>query len=295
MLPREAEFVNCISFDLEIGESPVWDDARGVLWFVDILKPAIYALDPVTHHVEAHPMPCAVGSIGLAWGGRLIAALKTGVHLFDPATGSLNFLVHPEPGMEMNRLNDGKVGPDGCFWIGSMHDALPRLPSAGLYRVTPDGVATRMLKDLYVSNGLAWSPDGQTLYHSDSRGPYVQAFDFDIQSGRISNPRRIITLDEGRGLPDGAAIDAEGYYWSAGVSAGVLNRISPKGDIVDIVNLPVPAPTMPCFGGTDLRTLFVTSLTRNRPEGHRAGTLISFRTEVPGLPTNRFGTVAAPS
>ena len=95
-----------IDLDLAIGESPVWDAARRLLWFVDILAPCIYALDPQTDHLTTYPMPCAVGSIGLANGGRLVVALRSGVHLFDPVSRTLEFLVHPEPGMDMNRLWD---------------------------------------------------------------------------------------------------------------------------------------------------------------------------------------------
>jgi sugar lactone lactonase YvrE len=282
-------FETYIDFELEIGESPVWDSVRAILWFVDILRPAIYSLDPITGDIMRYAMPCEVGSIGMANGGALIVALRSGIHFFDPATRRLDFLVHPEPEMTMNRLNDGKVGPDGCFWVGSMHDALPRAPSGALYRITPDGRSRKVLDGLYVSNGLAWSPDGRTMYHADSRGPFIRAFDFDAATGSTSNGRTITVLDEAKGLPDGAAVDQDGIYWSAGVSAGLLNKIAPDGTMLEPVELPLKAPTMPCFGGRDLRTLFVTSLSTTSPDGDDGGSLISFRTGVPGTPVGRFG------
>ncbi|MBN8943368.1 MAG: SMP-30/gluconolactonase/LRE family protein [Rhizobiales bacterium] len=274
---------------LEIGESPVWDAARGVLWFVDTLSPAVFCLMPSTRGVRAYPMPAAVGSLGLAHDGRLVVALRTGVHLFDPGSGTLAFLVHPEPDRGMNRLNDGKIGPDGCFWVGSMHDSLPRAPSGALYRVTPAGDCTRILDGIKVSNGLAWSPDGRTMYHADSRGPFVRVFDFDVASGGLANARLLLSLTEEQGLPDGAAVDRDGLYWSAGVTSGRINRIAPDGRLVDSIVLPVSAPTMPCFGGADMRTVYVTSLASGRTGRHEAGTLIAFRSQVPGVPVGCFG------
>ena len=252
---------------LTLGESPVWDDREGVLWFVDIAEQLVLSLEPESGRLREFRMPAQPGSLGLATGGRLVVALRSGVHLFDPRSGALDFLVHPEPSPASNRLNDGKVGPDGNFWVGSLDDRAERQPVAALYRVTPSGEVTCITRGLRCSNGLAWSPDGGTLYHADSRGPFVQAFDFDAARGSASNPRRLLTLTEAQGLPDGAAVDVEGFYWSAGVSAGVLNRISPEGVIVERIPLPVAAPTMPCFGGADRRTLFVTSLASTSPDG----------------------------
>jgi len=278
-----------IDLDLAIGESPVWDADRNLLWFVDILAPCIHALDPETNRLATYPMPCPVGSIGLASGNRLVVALRTGVHLFDPVSRTLEFLVHPEPDMDMNRLNDGKVGPDGCFWVGSMHDSLPRAPTAALYRVTPAGECMQVIGGLKVSNGLAWSPDGGTMYHADSRGAYVQAYDFDPRGGHLSGGRRFATFDESDGLPDGAATDVDGNYWVAGVTAGRITKFAPDGRIVHTFALPTPAPTMPCFGGRDLKTLFITSLRTDRPGIYRMGTLISVKTDVTGVPTHLFG------
>jgi sugar lactone lactonase YvrE len=220
---------------------------------------------------------------------RLVVALRTGVHLFDPGSGELEFLVHPEPNRPMNRLNDGKVGPDGCFWIGSMHDSVPRAPSGALYRVAPSGENHCVLDGIKVSNGLAWSPDGRTMYHADSRGSYVSAFDFDVATGSLSNGRALITLTEEQGLPDGAAVDDRGFYWSAGVTAGKLNKISPQGALVESIELPVAAPTMPCFGGFDKRTIFVTSLASGGSGRREQGTLISFESDAVGAPVGRFG------
>jgi len=275
-----------IDTPLAVGESIVWDQQGQCLWFVDILAPAIFRLDPGSRALERWEMPAAIGSLGLCADGRLVVALRTGVHLFDPQSGALEFLVHPEPDRPGNRLNDGKVGPDGCFWVGSMDDRQDKEPVAALYRVTPGGVSTKVADGLTVSNGLAWSADGRTMFHSDSRQRFIAAYDFDPRTGAMSHRRVLRTMTDTEGRPDGAACDAEGYYWSAGVSAGCLNRIAPDGAIDRRLALPAPAPTMPCFGGADLRTMFVTSLQR---EGQDAGSVFALDVGVAGAPIARFG------
>jgi sugar lactone lactonase YvrE len=278
-----------IDVPLGCGEGPLWDARSNSLYFVDILAPALFRFDPASGGLERWEMPSNIGSFGLCPDGRAVVALRDGVHLFDFASKKLDLLVNPEPGLDGNRLNDGKIGPDGNFWIGSMDDRPEKEPRASLYRVSPDGQCARVLTGLTVSNGLAWTPDGRTMFHSDSRQRFVQAFDFDPAAGTIANGRRIRMLEEEEGRPDGAACDAEGFYWSSGVSAGCLNRIAPDGTIVRKVKLPVASPTMPCFGGPDLKTLYVTSLTTDRLGERQAGTLIRFPVDVPGAPIARFG------
>jgi sugar lactone lactonase YvrE len=278
-----------IDTPLGTGEGPLWSAAEQALYFVDIEAPALFRFDPATRGLKRWDMPSPIGSFGLCPDGRAVVALKTGVHLFDFATGAFTFLVAPEPDRPGNRLNDGKVGPDGRFWVGSMDDRPEKEPVAALYRIDPDGACTRMFDGLTVSNGLAWSPDGRTMFHSDSRQRFIQAFDFDPVAGALSNRRRLRVMEEDDGRPDGAACDAEGYYWSSGVSAGCLNRIAPDGTLDRKVKLPVFGPTMPCFGGPDLKTLYVTSLRKERDGVRQAGTLIRFEVDVPGAPVARFG------
>jgi sugar lactone lactonase YvrE len=131
------------------------------------------------------------------------------------------------------------------------------------------------------------------MYHADTREKCVKAFDFDPASGALRNGRDLIALTEEQGLPDGAAIDDAGCYWSAGVTAGRLNRISSEGALIESLDLPVSAPTMPCFGGEDGRTVFVTSLASDRDGKTQGGTLLAFRSEVSGAPLPRFGAIAS--
>ncbi len=275
--------------DLRLGEGAFWHAAQQALYFVDILKPALFCLHPTTDTLQSWAMPEAIGSFGLCKDGRAIVALRTGISFFDFTTSTFTPVAQPEPDRPTNRLNDGKVGPDGRFWVGSMDDRPKREPVGALYRIDHDGTCTRMLDGITISNGLAWSPDGRTLYHSDTTAPYLQAFDYDAATGDISNQRVIRRFENAEGRPDGAAMDSEGCYWSAGVSAGCVNRIAPDGTILTRYEMPMAAPTMPCFGGADYKTLFVTSLQNDRLGQDQPGTVVSFRVDVPGTEGAFFG------
>lgn len=277
-----------IDFPLGLGEGPAWDLRTQTLYFVDVIAPALFQLDPATHEIRRWDMPAPIGSFGLCADNRAVVALKTGVHVFDFRTGKFELLADPEPGKPENRFNDGKVGPDGAFWVGTMHDveAADRKPFAALYRVEASGRFDKIAGDIVLSNGLAWSADGRKMFHADSPPGIVNTYDFDPSTGAATNPKLFCALDAEAGRPDGGAVDVEGYYWSAGVSAGCLNRIAPDGTIERKLMLPVMAPTMPCFGGPDMKTLYVTSLTRN---AENRGTLLSLRVDVAGVPVGYFG------
>ena len=282
-------FKQLIDVPLGVGEGPTWHAGELALYFVDIIAPALFRLDPANGALRRWDMPGKIGSFGLCKDGRIIVALKGGIQFFHPDTGRFEPVAHPEAHLPANRYNDGKVSPDGRFFVGSMDDRPEKQPVGGLYRIDPDGSCTQVLDGLLVSNGLAWSGDGRTLFHSDSRAGYVQAFDYDPATGDISRQRRLRTLVEAEGRPDGAACDARGVYWSAGVSAGCLNLIGPDGALVRRIDLPILAPTMPCFGGPDLRTLYVTSLTTERGGVKMAGNLHAMQVEEAGAAVAMFG------
>ncbi len=277
----------------EIGESPVWSQEEQALYWVDIMAPALYRLDPATGTTRSWKMPASIGSFGLREQGGAVVALRTGFHLFDFAAERLSFVTNPEPDKPANRLNDGKVSPDGRFFAGSMDDQRMSRLLGSLYRLDPDGSCHRMVGDLIVSNGLAWSADAKTMFHSDSRGKVIHAYDYDASNGAMSAKRVVARPDEETGRPDGGATDMEGYYWSAGISAGVLNRWSPDGRLDRRIEMPCAAPTMPCFGGANMKTIFVTSLRGHvAPEKLAAkplsGGIFAFEVDVPGVPVAKF-------
>ena len=250
----------CIA-DLRAGllESPVWDDQRGVIFACDIAGHEIIEIGLGEGARRRWTFDQPVTALGLGESGALVVALARKVILFDPDTGNSRDLWTGYDEPQTSRLNDGKVGPDGAFFVGSMDDRPEREPIASLYRIDGSGKAMIVTNGFTISNGLAWSPDSTRMYHSDSRGPWVDRYDFDAATGSVSGRTRFVDLNETTGRPDGGACDANGDYWSAGVSAGVLNRFSPDGTLREVYPVPVPAPTMPCFCGPDLAQLAFTS------------------------------------
>jgi len=169
----------------QVGESPVWDAHQGRLFWVDVLAQMVFALDTGSGQLRRWTFDGPVGSLGLTRTGRLVISIGLGVHLFDPGTEALSLLVSLDDEPRTNRLNDGKVGPDGAFWVGTMDDRAVKEPVASLYRVTADGNAERKITGLVVSNGLAWSADGRMMFHSDSRACWIDRWAFDPETGHI--------------------------------------------------------------------------------------------------------------
>ena len=245
------------------GESPLWSAREAALYWVDIPRGLVERWHPETGDRRTWQLPTAVGSIGLRERGGLVVALKNGFHLFDLATEALSFLCHPEPELTSNRLNDGKVSPEGRFWAGTMDERPEKEPIGSLYRLDADHRCARMADGVKVSNGLAWSPDGRTMYHSDSRGGAIFRHAYDAETGAIGEREIFVQMQPEWGRPDGGATDDEGCYWSCGVGAGRINRFSPAGEFIQYVELPIMHPTMPCFGGPNGRRLYLTSHREN--------------------------------
>jgi sugar lactone lactonase YvrE len=276
-----------------LGESPVWAAEERALYWCDIYAPALHRFDVASGALRTWPMPETIGSFGLRERGGAVVALRRGFHLFDFDNGRFDHLVDPAPDNPAIRFNDGKVSPDGRFWAGTMDEEKFSRRLGTLYRLDPDGSCHPMASDLIVSNGLAWTADGRTMFHSDSRAPAIYAYDYDPATGAIANKRVVARPPEAIGRPDGGATDVEGFYWSAGISAGVLNRWAPDGRLDRQIPLPCAAPTMPCFGGPEMKTIFLTSLRHNVPAEKLAaqplsGGLFALEVDVPGVPVAKF-------
>jgi sugar lactone lactonase YvrE len=286
--------VNALTADLVLdsrcgtGESPVWDDVAGLLYFADIPAGKLHYFDPATAAHRAWTFPQPLGSLGLCRSGRILICQKQTLAFFDLKTEMLTPLgaIDEPPG---NRLNDGKVGPDGCFWVGTINESGDGVASGKLYRVTPEGEVQIKIEGLKNSNGLAWTADGRRMFHSDTRGPWIDTWDFDAATGEIDNRRRFADLTEAEGRPDGGAADREGGYWSAGAGAGCLNRFDVEGRLIQKVPMPVPNPTMPCFAPSGL---FVTTALPKDPADQArypaAGGLFLLPSPVRGVPVGRF-------
>ena len=270
-----------------LGEGPLWSPAEKAVWFVDINKRLIHRYDAVTGERRSWPAPASPGFLARLSDGGWLAGLKTGLHRFDPETGAFALICEVEPERPSNRLNDGAVDALGRLWFGSMDDGETE-PTGCLYRWSPQTGATVHDAGYVITNGPAFSPDLKTLYHTDTRGRAIYAFDLDAE-GRLG-PRRVFArMGDGAGYPDGPVVDSEGCVWSALYGGWGLNRYAPDGALLEHLPMPCANVTKAAFGGDDYRTLYVTTARqRLSPEQLQdqplAGGLFSVRVPVPGLP-----------
>ncbi|NVK33077.1 MAG: SMP-30/gluconolactonase/LRE family protein [Rhodobacteraceae bacterium] len=275
----------------QLAECPTWDDRTNRLLWTDIQGCSIQSMDWDTKEITTFKFENEVGSFGLTDDDRLIVSVWDKVLLFDPQTGKSEPLAEIEEDLPPTRLNDGKIGPDGAYWVGTMDTSSPREPIANLYRVCSTGEVDKIRDGLTVSNGLAWSADGSVMYHSDSSPGWIEAYEFDPATGSLGSKMLFAQQTNETGRPDGATVDAEGNYWSAGVSAGLLNCFAPDGSLKHAIEVPAPKPTMPCFCGPDLDTLIMTTLKPSPEDDGVSGALYLIEGHgTKGLPTERFKT-----
>jgi sugar lactone lactonase YvrE len=246
-----------------VGECPTWHTSEHCLYWIDVRGQQLLRLHPEAAELTRWDLPDVVGSLALWPSGQLWLAMRHGLFAMDLASGALEAICMVEPDRPGNRLNDGKVSPSGRWFIfASMDDRPIKKTSGRLYCCGADGVARPLHDDLVVGNGIAWSPDATRIYFSDSTRGLLMYAPWDEPRGEMGPAGLLATFDEAQGRPDGAAVDAAGNYWSAGVSAGCLNVLDNQGALLRKWPLPCRAPTMPAFGGRHGETLFITSLVR---------------------------------
>jgi sugar lactone lactonase YvrE len=251
-----------------LGESPVWDDRAQALWWVDVRTPCIRRHDPRDAHTTTFPMPELVGSIGLRQRGGLVVALASAIALFDPGRVTLERIAAPEAGIAHRRFNDGRCDRQGRFWAGTMQD-VTRAPEGTLYRLDAAARCTPAFGGIRAPNSLAWSPDGRTMYFADSYLQAIFAYPFDPASGTVGERRVFATLD-GTRMPDGSAVDADGFLWNAEYDGWRITRYAPDGRVDRTLHLPVQRPTSCAFGGPNLDVLYVTTACQRLTEAERA-------------------------
>lgn len=267
-----------------LGEGVLWDAAAGRVWFVDIKGHRIHRCAADGSQRRSWDAPGQVSFIVPASGGAMVCSLDDGLYRFDEASGDFALLSSVEADLPGNRFNDGHVGADGALWFGSMDDAEDR-PSGALYRF--DGARVVRMDDGYIiTNGPAISPDGSTLYHTDTLDKRVYAFDL-APDGRLSNKRIFVELADG--YPDGMAVDAAGCLWVATFGGWRIDRFDAAGQKVGEVRFPCANVTKLAFGGDDLCTVYASTARKGLSSDELAaqplaGGLFTFRVETPGLP-----------
>jgi sugar lactone lactonase YvrE len=289
------------AIECAVGESPLWCARRGHWYWVDIAARQIWRFEPASGATRCWQTAEMVACIALDEAGNLVAGMESGIfelRLIDAeATVDARKLATPGESMAGMRFNDGRCDRQGRFWSGTMALDMTQAPAVGnLYRYSAaEGISTPVVSHLVTQNGLAWSPDGRTMYLSDSHASrrVVWSFDYDADSGVPSRQRVFVDMTQHPGRPDGAAIDVDGCYWTCANDAGQLHRFTPEGKLDRSVRLPFAKPSMCSFGGGDMKTLLVTSISAGAPAADLlAGAVVMLDAGVAGMPETRFGGAA---
>ncbi len=241
-----------------LGEGPVWSADENRLYWVDIKRSMLHALgaDGAIHNWR---LGSAAGCMALCDSGSLILSCVDGIAKFDPATGVRTVLYPMSYGPDGVRPNDGGVDPHGRFWFGTMWDGCVEEPVGRIFRFDGSGPPTEQLSGFHIPNTVAWSPDQKTMYLADSLKSTIWAYDYDIDSGNVGDKRRFVVIEEENIVPDGSAIDSDGYLWNAQWGGARIVRYAPNGDIDRIISLPTDHVTSCVFGGQDLDILYITT------------------------------------
>ena len=295
----------------ELGESPFWHPDEQMLYWVDIPARQIHRANVFMGTVQSWSMPTEPGCIAPArtqgQASGLVIALRDGIYRARKWGGGLQRLVLADHDAATTRFNDGKADPRGRFWAGTMYEPRDAAKAQLFSMDCRSGRAPALeLKadNAIIANGLAWSPDAATVYWADTPSHAVRAWDWNADTNVMSHERVFMqwpAKPEGwqpgmsgyGGRPDGAAVDVQGNYYVAMYEGARLLKLSPAGELLADVAVPAQCPTMPCFGGADLKTLYLTTARHKRPAAELqtwpdSGCVFSMRVEVAGLPVNFF-------
>jgi sugar lactone lactonase YvrE len=246
-----------------LGEGPIWHEKRGSIFWTDIEKRQLFELNIANDQIQIKEFDSRIGTIVIDQNDNLILAMQGKIVRYDLSTGIWEILCEIETEIPNNRPNDGKVGPDGRLWQGTM-DVTCANGAGSLYSIDEHFSIEKKLTSLTVANGLAWSHDYTSFYHIDSPTYQVKKYKFDIRNGDIFFENVAVTIPTELGQPDGMAIDEEGMLWVAIWGGFCVNRYNPDtGNLLETINLPAPQISSCAFGGPNLDLLFITSAQEN--------------------------------
>ncbi|MCT2529605.1 SMP-30/gluconolactonase/LRE family protein [SAR92 clade bacterium H921] len=275
-----------------LGESPHWNSEDGTIEWVDILEPSVHKFDIATKVDRKTMLSEIVGVTVPRKSGGNIAATQNGFRRIDIATGVITPLASVK-NIDGCRFNDGKCDARGRFWAGTLSiDALPK--KGALFRLDENHNVSRILDGLHIANGIGWNKEYTKMYLADSGERVIYAMDYDLENGTVSNKIVFIKFDSDDGTPDGLAIDEEGGLWVAIWDGWKVIRYDKNGVITRVINLPVPRPTSCTFGGTDMKTLYITSArirlsAEALAQAPFSGSLFAIDVDIKGVESNSFG------
>jgi len=280
------DLIEVIPIETLLGESPLWDERTGLLYWIDIPGEEIGALSVTSRKWVTLPTRRRFGSIALtSTPGHLLAATASGlevVKLTNDGVLEVSSIAAPEVDQPGNRFNDGKTDRQGRFWAGTMEDAETGQRTGSMYRLDPDGSLTRAWGDVGIPNGLCFSPDGETMYTADSMDGTIWAAPYDTTSGE-PGPRVAVAKTAEPGGPDGSTVDEFGGIWNAEWGSSRLVRYLPDGTIDRVLDMPASKPTCMAFGGMNLDMMFVTTAQVGGDAGEHGGSLLVYDVGIKGI------------
>lgn len=283
-----------IAVDIQatLGEGPCWHNNK--LYWIDIIEGKVHIHDPSDESNQVFEVGEMIGTIAPRKSGGMILSLPDSFAFFDDKTGEVDKFCPIEDHLPDNRFNDGKCSPEGRFWCGSM-EHVEQVPKGKLYVLHEDHSFQVKREGVMVSNGMAWTEDGRTMYYTDSGTKRVDAYDYDPENGNISNMRTVIQLDEEGGFPDGLTIDKDGMIWLAQWGAWCVGQYDPSsGKLLQKIDVPAAHTSACTFGGENMDTLYITTARSRiseeelRGRQEKAGSLFSIKTDTCGLPAYSF-------
>lgn len=275
----------------QLGEGSLWHPTEKRLYWIDIEKGELHLFDPSTKSDKHFTLGTRVGTVVPVKSGGALVALQNGIHFIDTKTGKLTFITNPLG--ENIRFNDGKCDPAGRFWVGTMGLDFKE-GAADLYRFDADKTLHTMVSNVTCSNGIVWTADKKTMYYTDTPTGNIEAFDYDVATGAITNRRVVIKVPEGNGSPDGMTIDSEDYLWVALWGGSGVAKFDPRsGKMLLKVNVPAPNVTSCAFGGEDLSTLYITTARNDMSKEDlekfpQSGALFEVKPGAKGVPANFY-------
>jgi len=276
-----------------LGEGAIWNHQTNTLWWVDIEGRKLNIYDPETKNNREIDVKERIGTVVPSKNGGAIVALENGIFHLDLETERINLICNPLEELDTIRFNDGKCDPAGRLWVGSMSLKFKK-GAASLYSIETDGSFREVFGDVTISNGINWSNDHKTLYYIDTPLGNVRAWDYDPETGNISNERIVVSIPDGMGGPDGMTIDEEGKLWIALWGGNLVSRWDPDtGKLIGKVEVPAPNVTSCAFGGPELNVLYITTAggdnQKMREEFPLAGSVFKVIPGVKGIKSDFYG------
>jgi len=276
-----------------VGEGSSWDEDNQILYWIDIDGKKLHIYNPATKVDREIKVGQYIGTVAPRKSGGVVVALHHGFYFLSVENEQLTFITDPEKDKPFNRFNDGKCDVRGRFLAGTM-PLDEKEPTGSLYCLDIDHSVRRMISNVTISNGIAWSPDSKIMYYIDTRTKHVDAFDYDVESGTISNRRTVVNIPENSGGPDGMTSDSEGMIWVAHWGGWQVSRWNPyTGKQIGAIRVPVERVSSCVFGGPNLDELYITTAKRGLSEDELkkqpdAGGLFKIKVGIKGMPTYKY-------